>query len=248
MTDILKVDHLNVYYRDANTHFGRKANLKHVVRNVSFTVEEGQIVGLLGESGCGKSTIAKAIMGMLPHVEGDIVLQEKHPQMVFQDPFSSLNPVKTVEFLLREPLRNLSAISREEQLERARQMLERVGLDDRYLSRYPRELSGGQRQRVALAMALMLEPKFIIADEPVSALDVTIQDQVLDLLVKLQQEMGLSILFITHDLRVAYQICSKVLIMKQGELREQGDPEVIYRKPQDVYTRELLRAADIDIF
>ena len=135
----------------------------------------------------------------------------------------------------------------QERTRRAKELAARVEMDHR-LMHLPAELSGGQRQRVALAMALMLEPKFIIADEPVSALDVTIQDQVLDLLVKLQQEMGLSILFITHDLRVAYQICSKVLIMKQGELREQGDPEVIYREPQDVYTRELLRAADIDIF
>ena len=246
MNNILTVENLNVSYRNANTHLGRRAALKHVVKDVSFTVGEGQIVGLLGESGCGKSTIAKAIMGMLPNTTGTVELKEKHPQMVFQDPFSSLNPSKTVEFLLREPLRNLTKLTKTEQHERAVKMLERVGLDERYLERHPRELSGGQRQRVALAISLMLEPKFIIADEPVSALDVTIQDQVLDLLVKLQRELGLSILFITHDLRVAYQICSKVIIMKNGEIREQGDPEVIYRDPQDDYTKELLRAADIE--
>lgn len=246
MNNILTVENLNVSYRNANTHLGRRATLKHVVKDVSFTVGEGQIVGLLGESGCGKSTIAKAIMGMLPNTTGTVELKEKHPQMVFQDPFSSLNPSKTVEFLLREPLRNLTKLTKAEQHERAVKMLERVGLDERYLERHPRELSGGQRQRVALAISLMLEPKFIIADEPVSALDVTIQDQVLDLLVKLQRELGLSILFITHDLRVAYQICSKVIIMKNGEIREQGDPEVIYRDPKDDYTKELLRAADIE--
>lgn len=247
MNEILSVDHINIFYKDANQSLFKKHGTKHAVDNVSFTMQSGEILGLIGESGCGKSTIAKAVMGMVPIQSGTVQFEDKHPQMVFQDPFSSLNPSKTVEFLLREPLRNLTTLSTGEQHERALSMLDKVGLDQKYLTHYPRELSGGQRQRISIAAALMLKPKILIADEPVSALDVTVQAQILQLLIDLKKEFGLSILFITHDLRVAYQICNRVMVMRQGKIVEQGETETLYSSPQNEYTRQLLEAADIII-
>lgn len=243
--EILHVEHLNVVYHDSGYSLFHKNYDKKAVDDVSFSVKEGEIFGLIGESGCGKSTIAKSIMGMIQIQSGMIEAKDKHPQMVFQDPFGSLNPSKTVEFLLREPLKNLTKLTKREQQERAVAMLNRVGLDAKYLSHYPKELSGGQRQRVSIAAALMLQPGILIADEPVSALDVTIQAQILQLLLELKEEFGLSILFITHDLRVAYQICSCVMIMRHGKILEQGDTEKIFHSPENDYTKQLLDAADI---
>lgn len=167
-------------------------------------------------------------------------MEEAYPSMIFQDPYSSLNPAKKVGWLLEEAL-YLDGVKEEaERKKKASKMINLVGLSDDYLTRYPKELSGGQRQRVCIALALMQEPKLLIADEPVSALDVTIQAQILELLKNLQKTLGLSILFISHDLRVVYNLCDKVMILKNGEIVEQGPPKEVYANPQHPYTKELL--------
>ena len=165
--------------------------------------------------------------------------------MIFQDPYSSLNPAKTIRFILEEPLKNLTDLSPEQRLAKARERLIQAGLDEKYLTHKPSELSGGQRQRVCIAESLMMDPKLLIADEPVSALDVTIQAQILKLLDDLQENLGLSILFISHDLRVVYQLCDRVMVMKNGVIVEKGDIEEVYRNPKHEYTRQLLTASGI---
>lgn len=219
---------------------------QEVLNHVSFQVKEGQTVGLVGESGCGKSTLAKAILGMAPILEGEVVHYSSMPQMVFQDPYSSLNPAKKIGWILEEPLKIQRKLNKGERREKMEQMMERVGLDPAFLERYPNMLSGGQRQRVAIAIALMLDSKLIIADEAVSALDVTVQAQILDLFLKIQREMGVSFFFISHDLRVVYHLCHYVLVMKKGKIVEAGDVEQVYFTPRDDYTKTLLKAAGIE--
>ena len=206
------------------------------------------MLGLVGESGCGKSTLARAIVGINKDYEGTIIQKYSRPQMIFQDPYGSLNPARTVEWLLKEPLRvdRSRSWSESEQQERLTEVLEQIELPKELLSRYPSQLSGGQRQRVAIGAALMQSPKLLIADEPVSALDVTIQAQIMELLHSLHQQLGLSILFISHDLRVVYEMCDHVLIMKDGRVVEYGETDDIYRTPQKEYTRQLLMAAGIE--
>ena len=237
---VLKVDHVDVVYDD-NAGFFRKKPGFHAVKDVSFTIEQGEIMGLVGESGCGKSTLSKAILGMQPYT-GEIVHYTKRPQMVFQDPYGSLNPAKTVGWIVEEPLRAFGKYDAKERKRRVLDMLERVGLGAEYAGRRPRELSGGQRQRVGIAVALIQRPRFIIADEPVSALDVTIQAQILDLLMELHRDLSLSYLFISHDLNVIYQICDRVMVMKSGQIVEQGDVETVFDHPQEDYTKKLLAA------
>jgi len=234
---ILQVNHVSVSYD--NGGFFRKAAKHTIVRDVSFSVERGEILGLVGESGCGKSTLSKAILGMLPY-EGEIIHYTKRPQMVFQDPYGSLNPAKTVGWIVEEPLRVFGKYDTAERKRRVADMLDRVGLGAQYADRYPRELSGGQRQRVGIATALIQRPRFLIADEPVSALDVTIQAQILDLLLELKQDLELSYLFISHDLNVIYQICDRVMVMQAGQIIEYGAVEEIYSNPREEYTKRLL--------
>ena len=243
-TNVLEVEHLSVSYGDGGV-FGRKKR-REIVHDVSFSVGQGQIVGLVGESGCGKSTLSKAILGMLPeqNVTGTVTHYTKRPQMVFQDPFSSLNPTRTVGWILEEPLRIFGKYDGPERKRRVLDMLERVGLERSCAARKPRELSGGQRQRVAIAVALIQRPRFIIADEPVSALDVTIQAQVLDLLWDLRRELDLSYLFISHDLNVVYSICDRVLVMQDGCIVESGPVDQVYDHPRHEYTRKLLASAN----
>ena len=198
----------------------------------------------MGESGCGKTTLSKAILGFIKPEEGEIIHYTKNPQMVFQDPFSSLNPSKKIGWILEEPLR-MQKIPKEIRRQRVEEMAEKTGLTKEHLKRRPKELSGGQRQRVSIALALLQGAGFIIADEPVSALDVTIQKQILELLNEVQQEMKLSILFISHDLNVIYQICDRVMVMKEGKILEQGTVEEVFEHPQAEYTKELLDAVCI---
>lgn len=243
--EIIQVNHLNAYYKEKELLFRQKSVRKQILRDVSFSMQEGELLGLVGESGCGKSTLGKAILGMVKDVEGEVLHFSKMPQMIFQDPYGSLNPVRRIGWILEEPLRIKGSLLETERKEQVLAMLEKVGLDNKLLERYPGELSGGQRQRVCIALALMLGPKLIIADEPVSALDVTVQLQIMELLLKLNQELGIAILFISHDLKVVYQLCSRILVMKAGQIVEQGSDREIYYEPKQEYTKDLLKSAGI---
>lgn len=232
MKNVLEVKQVCVSYKEGK-------HQKEVLKDISFEVRENEILGLVGESGCGKSTLSKAILGFVKTEKGEIVHYTKRPQMIFQDPFSSLNPCKKVEWILEEPLR-MQKVSKKERRERVLAMGGKVGLTREQLKRYPRELSGGQRQRVSIAAALIQGTKFLIADEPVSALDVTIQKQIMELMVQLQEELGLSILFISHDLNVIYQMCDRVLVMKDGKIEEEQETEALFANPRSPYTKLLL--------
>ena len=239
---VLEVEHLSVEYQDS-TIFGKKTSFK-ALDDVSFHVCQGEILGLVGESGCGKSTLSKAVLGMLDtaKVTGEIKHYTKRPQMVFQDPYGSLNPAKTIGWILEEPLRIFGKYDAAERKRRVLDMLEKVGLDREHANRKPSELSGGQRQRVSIATALIQRPRFILADEPVSALDVTIQAQILDLLVSLKEELDLSYLFISHDLNVIYSICDRVMVMEKGRIIEQGTVDEVYNHPKQEYTKKLINS------
>ncbi|NLV86998.1 MAG: ABC transporter ATP-binding protein [Clostridiales bacterium] len=237
---VLEVKNLNAYYINHGL-FGR-ATRKQVLFDVNLKVYQGEILGLVGESGCGKSTLSKAILGLHTDYEGEIIHYTNRPQMVFQDPFGSLNPAKTIEWIIEEPLRAYGKYSKAERKDRVMDMLRRVGLGPEYADRKPRELSGGQRQRVGIAVALIQRPRFIIADEPVSALDVTIQAQILELLMELRSELDLSYLFISHDLNVIRQISDRVIVMKDGRTIEQGTPEEVFNSPKTEYAKRLIAA------
>ena len=214
-----------------------------MLHDVSFDLYEGEALGLVGESGSGKTTLARAILGFLPKYEGTITHYSEHPQVVFQDPYTALNPARTIEWILEEPLKILKKYDKEERRARIVDMLKRVGLDESYLDRKPSQLSGGQRQRVSIAAALLMEPRFIVADEPVSALDVTIQAQILKLLAEMKEQFGLSYLFISHDMNVVYQLCDRVIVMRKGNVVEEGEIDQIFEAPKHPYTRELVEAS-----
>ncbi len=241
---VLEVKHLNSYYQQGRTLFGGKGKRVQVLKDVTFDLREGEIMGLVGESGSGKTTLCRAILGMLKDYEGEIIHHSQRPQMVFQDPFSSLNPARSIGWILEEPLRVQGRLTGPERRDAVVEVLEAVGLGGDYIGRRPRELSGGQRQRVSIASAIITRPKLIIADEPVSALDVTIQAQILQLLVDLKKQYDLSYLFISHDLNVVYQICSRVLVMEHGVIVEQNTVDELFCHPQHAYTKQLLAAAE----
>ena len=194
-----------------------------VLENVSFTLYEGETVGLVGESGCGKTTLCKCILGLLKEYEGEVLHYTNAPQMVFQDPFKSLNPKKTIGWILEEPLRVQKKYTKEERTKKAYKMLEMVHLDKDIYDRYPRELSGGQRQRVSIAAALITGTKFVLADEPLSALDVTVQAKIIELLKELQEKEKICYLFVSHDLDVVNMFCDRVLFIKDGKIQEYAD-------------------------
>ena len=239
---VLSVQHVTSGYRSSGPF--RRGLYQEILHDVTFDVRHGEILGLVGESGTGKSTLAKTILGIVKPDAGQVIHYTKRPQMIFQDPYSSLNPAYTVSWILEEPLRIYGKYDAAERKRRVRDMLERVELPEECLEARPSELSGGQRQRVSIATALIQRPKFLIADEPVSALDVTIQAQILKLLKSLRDQLDLSYLFISHDLNVVYQLCDRVLVMKAGRIVEQGAVDDIFDHPQADYTRELLAAAD----
>ena len=236
---VLEVNNLRVAYSDGGPV--RRGQSHEAVKGVSFSVEKGEILGLVGESGCGKSSLSKAILGMVPYT-GEIIHHTPRPMMVFQDPYGSLNPSKTIGWIVEEPLRLHGKYDKAERRRRVLEMLERVGLGAGYADRYPRELSGGQRQRVSIATALIRRPRFIILDEPVSALDVTIQAQILELLREVHAEKELSYLFISHDLNVVYQLCDRVMVMHDGVIVESGTVDEVFDNPQHEYTKKLLAA------
>ena len=244
MEPILEVRHLNSFYTEGRSLFGGKQQRRQVLQDVSFTIGKGEIVGLVGESGSGKTTLSRAILGMIHDYDGQIIHHSERPQMVFQDPFSSLNPAHSIGWILEEPLRVKGKLNAKERRAAVLEVLEQVGLGAEYYDRRPRELSGGQRQRVSIASAVISRPALIIADEPVSALDVTIQAQILQLLVDLHKKYELSYLFISHDLNVVYQICDRVLVMHNGVIVEQNTVEELFRNPKHPYTKQLLAAAE----
>jgi ABC-type oligopeptide transport system ATPase subunit len=228
------------------------------VDGVSLEIRRGEILGLVGESGCGKSTLSRLILQLLEPTSGKVILEGKcltglDPgevrrrridfQMIFQDPYASLNPRMTVFSMLAEAIRQRHPETEGEDLEaRVGALLERVGLAKRFARKYPHEFSGGQRQRIAIARALAPEPKLVIADEPVSALDVSIQSQILNLLRRLREELGLTMLFISHDLGVVRYLADRIAVMREGRIVESGDAEEIFLTPRDPYTRTLLEA------
>ncbi len=237
--------------------FPREVSRVEAVKSVSLSVRKGEILGLVGESGSGKSTLGRSIMRLVDSQSGEVWLDGKSLsalrkgelkrarrdfQMIFQDPYASLNPRMTVFDTLAEPLLLHGLAERGNLREEINQLMDDVGLDRRSVRKYPHEFSGGQRQRVAIARALAVRPRLIVADEPVSALDVTIQAQILDLLLALTQRHGLTMLFISHDLAVVRYLCDRVAVMRQGELVEQGETEAVFSHPQHPYTRDLLDA------
>ena len=241
---VLEVKHVNSWYRQDHSIFSRKGNMKQVLKDVSFELHSGEILGLVGESGSGKTTLCRTILGMISEHDGEIIHYSSRPQMIFQDPYSSLNPARTIGWIMEEPLRLQGTLNAAERKDAVAAMLEKVGLDADYADRRPWQLSGGQRQRVSIGSALITRPKLVIADEPVSALDVTIQAQILRLLVDLKKEFDLSLLFISHDLNVVYQLCNRALVMKGGEIVEQNTVDELFANPQHEYTRQLLKAAE----
>ena len=214
------------------------------VKNISLYVNKGSIVGLLGESGCGKSTLAKCISGQINPQSGDIVC--KKIGYIFQDNYASLNPAKRVGWLLKETIKYGNPEKFPEYEKRIKNILEDVELDESVLEHYPSELSGGQRQRIGIAMALLSNPDILIADEPVSALDVTVQKQVIKLIKKLNERKNLAILFISHDIKVVREICNYIYILKDGELIEEGDSEALFTNPSNEYTKNLLDSSYLE--
>ena len=243
--EILRLTDLNVFY-DVRGGLFRKKGKKHVIHDLNLSAREGEIVGIVGESGCGKSTLSKTILGLHDNYTGEVKVRDGvRPQMVFQDPAGSLNPARTIGWILEEPLRLRGIRDRAERRQLVKEMLENVGLDESFAARHPRELSGGQKQRISIGVALLMDPRLVIADEPVSALDVTVQSQILNLLLKLHAEKQMTILFISHDLNVVRGLCSRVMVIYKGVIVEEGLAEEIYEHPAHPYTKALLGAIPI---
>jgi oligopeptide transport system ATP-binding protein len=257
-TPLLEVRDLRVYFPVHSGILRRHTGDFKAVDGVSFTVEAGKTVGLVGESGSGKTTIGRSIVKLIPATSGQILwkgedilpLSEKEfrplrreIQYIFQDPFGSLNPRMTVGAIVGEALEiHFRELGASERRDRVEALLKRVGLQPEMTARYPHEFSGGQRQRIGIARALAVEPEFIICDEPVSALDVSVQAQIVNLLQDLQEELGLALLFIAHDLAVVEHISETVLVLHRGRIVESGQASEVLQNPQDPYTRELLSA------
>ncbi|WP_110929196.1 ABC transporter ATP-binding protein [Bacillus massiliglaciei] len=254
---LLKVDDLKVHFPIRGGLFRRVVDHIKAVDGVSFELQQGETYGLVGESGSGKSTTGKAIVKLNHVTEGRISFEgkdishisrsdlkpfRKDIQMIFQDPYSSLNPKKRVLDIIAEPLRNFEKLSPGEEKRIVQDYLDKVGLNPESIYKYPHEFSGGQRQRIGIARALTLKPKLIIADEPVSALDVSVQAQVLNFLQDLQEEFHLTYLFVGHDLGVIRHMCDRMGVMFRGRLVEEGKSSEIYENPQHIYTKRLIAA------
>ncbi len=257
---LLRVENLKKHFPIRRGVFQRQVGEVKAVDGVSFEVRQGETLGLVGESGCGKSTVGRTILQLYPATDGRVyfesveltalkgeALRRLRPkmQMIFQDPYASLNPRQTVAELISEPLLIHGLAGREERRERAKQLMELVGLNPAYLTRYPHEFSGGQRQRIGIARALSLNPAFIVCDEPISALDVSVQAQVVNLLEDLQQQLGLTYLIIAHDLSMVRHIADRVLVMYLGKMMELADREELYGNPLHPYTISLLSAVPV---
>ena len=267
---ILKIKNLSVEFPLFGGILQREVAKVNAVKNLSVNIEQGKTIGIVGESGSGKSTFGKAILNVLKltapdvRVSGEVWLKEGNEyvdilslskqelqvyrpkmQMIFQDPFSSLNPRMLVKDIIKEPLDIHTDLSIKDKIDKVNMLLEKVGLSKEQSTRYPHEFSGGQRQRIGIARALATEPKIVIADEPVSALDVSIQAQVINLMMDLQEEFNLTILFIAHDLSVVKHISEEIAVMYLGELVEFNSTQKIFSEPKHSYTKKLLKAIPI---
>ena len=252
--NILEVKHLKKYFKTAR-------GTLHAVDDVSFTIEKGKTLGIVGESGCGKSTTGRAILRLLEPTDGQVIFNgqditalssskmrqmRRDMQIIFQDPFSSLDPKKTVSQTIAEPIIENKILKDKKAIDaRVRELMATVGLAERLVNAYPHELDGGRRQRIGIARALAMEPKFIVCDEPVSALDVSIQAQILNLLQELKEQMGLTFIFITHDLSVVNHFADEIAVMYLGQLIEKAPTEELFDHPVHPYTGALLSAIPI---
>ncbi|MDQ0246945.1 oligopeptide transport system ATP-binding protein [Bacillus fengqiuensis] len=257
---LLQVKGLKKHFPIKGGLLSKEIGAVKAVDGLSFEVKKGETLGIVGESGCGKSTTGRLLLRLIEPTDGQVIFEEKEVtslsnsemrklrremQMVFQDPFASLNPRHTIEKILEEPLIVHGIGNKEERKQKVREMLQVVGLSSYHANRYPHQFSGGQRQRIGIARALMTNPKLIIADEPVSALDVSIQSQVLNLLENLQKEFQLTYIFISHDLGVVRHICDRVGVMYLGQMVELSESEKLYEKPLHPYTEALLSAVPV---
>ncbi|EFF38467.1 TPA: ABC transporter ATP-binding protein [Enterococcus faecium] len=257
MTELITIKDLKVHYPIRSGFFNRVTDHVYAVDGVDFIIEKGKTYGLVGESGSGKSTTGKAVVGLEKTTAGQIIYEgkdvtkrsnrkkmgyNKDVQMIFQDSMSSLNPKKRVLDIIAEPIRNFERLSDQEEKKKVKGLLDIVGMPEDALYKYPHEFSGGQRQRLGVARAVATNPKLIVADEPVSALDLSVQAQVLNFMKRIQQEYGLSYLFISHDLGVVKHMCDNIAIMYKGRFVEIGTREDIYNDPRHIYTKRLLSA------
>jgi peptide/nickel transport system ATP-binding protein len=257
VSGILRTVDLKKYFKVGHNR------LLHAVDGVNIEIKEGATLGVVGESGCGKSTLGRLVLGLLPATSGEIYYDEvnilncgkeemascrRRMQIIFQDPYSSLNPRMSVFELISEPLvMNGACQSKKEQLARVIELMDTVGLAERFINSYPHEMDGGRRQRIGVARALALKPQFIVCDEPVSALDVSIQAQVLNLLMDMQEEMGLTYMFITHDLSVVKHISNEIVVMYLGQCVERAQSKELFRDPRHPYTQALLSAIPLPV-
>mgnify|MGYP001478800782 CR=1 FL=1 len=254
---LLQVKGLKKYFDITGGVFSRKVGEIKAVDDITFDVYEGEVFGIVGESGCGKSTAAKTILRLIEPTDGEIIFADQNitelsfeemrklrrdMQMIFQDPYASLNPRQRIEKVLEEPLIVHGISDKQERKQRVQEILEVVGLTEEHGKRYPHQFSGGQRQRIGIARALILNPKLIICDEPVSALDVSIQSQILNLMEDLQEQFGLTYIFISHDLSVVKHISDRIGVMYLGKMVELADNETLYEEPLHPYTQSLLSA------
>jgi oligopeptide transport system ATP-binding protein len=257
--NLISLQNLQVHYKVGGGLFKETKYVK-AVDGVSLDIEKGETLGLVGESGCGKSTLGKAILRLTEPTGGQVLYngrdlasmsqremrdERKNLQMIFQDPYASLNPRMTVGQIIAEPIRTFNLSNGGSVEEKVQNLMETVGLNRRFTKRYPHEFSGGQRQRIGIARALAVDPEFIVADEPISALDVSIQAQIMNLMAKLQREKNLTYLFISHDLRAIRHVADRVAVMYLGKIVELGDAKTVYREPLMPYTKALISAVPI---
>jgi len=257
---LISIKDLTVHFPLGRSLFGRARQIVKAVDGISLDIFAGETLGLVGESGCGKTTLGRAILRLVELTSGQVIFrgedlahlstsamraQRRHLQIIFQDPYASLNPRMTVSQIISEPLSTFRLARGAERTRRVQELMQQVGLSPRFLKRYPHEFSGGQRQRIGIARALSVDPQFIVADEPISALDVSIQSQIMNLLDRLRREKNLTYLFISHDLRAVQHVSDRVAVMYLGKIVELGPAKAVYSRPLMPYTKALISAVPV---